>query len=306
MKRHKIAWILPAALLFLAGCSPFSSDTNKETASENVSIRLSPEYTEISAGQDADLTWITDPKDALLEDYRVVTSGGTTLVEDGKLSYSCDEPGTYTLKLVASQPKKDQEKPREITSNAVTIIVKEAENKDEDQDGEDGKDQTASQDHKEPSDNTASDASQTTEDDKSPDNSGSSSGSSEAFGTDQTAQNDSETQQTPDDDGTSIDAPDSTTPELFHEAISVDTAIANANEIIASQAPVTIVGNLPQDVVEVDGKDCVVIWNDDTTQKIVLDNGSILDIGGCRAEIVGILSKDGDVYHMEITKFKEV
>lgn len=76
------------------------------------------------------------------------------------------------------------------------------------------------------------------------------------------------------------------------EKISVDQAYSDQNQLIDNHTPITVNGQLPQARIrDKAGNEVQVLWNDQTSEYIILD-GFEIPFGGCPAQVSGTLSRN--------------
>lgn len=242
-------------------------------------IVLTPEYTEIQAPAKVTIEYEIVPEE--LTDQVTITgiqNSGVYIRRKGNtLLFKTENPGRYTVSLSGVYVNEEGES-IDITSNEAQIVVKEA-----------------------PAQEDSSNASA----------SESSSSSSTEESTDASAESNPESE-----DSTAADSsneagsePESNqeAPDVFAQPVSVDQALSNATSILEAGQDITIEGLLPQTLITLeDGTSASVIWNNNSTQYIILDNPDVLDIGGTRAQLAGTLSERDGTFYFYIKKFRQL
>lgn len=76
--------------------------------------------------------------------------------------------------------------------------------------------------------------------------------------------------------------------------MSVDQVYSDQNQLIANKTPITVDGQLPTTLVtDNSGKKVQVLWNDQTSEYIILE-GFTIPFGGCTAQASGTLSRNSN------------
>lgn len=76
--------------------------------------------------------------------------------------------------------------------------------------------------------------------------------------------------------------------------MNVDQVYSDQNQLIANKTPITVDGQLPTTLVtDNSGKKVQVLWNDQTSEYIILE-GFTIPFGGCNAQASGTLSRNGN------------